>query len=128
MNCHAHSSISTRCCQPLHYKSLYFSCFYLLFAKPCGERIVSVLLKAENILTWRNQGYFYFYVIAQSLMLTLTHNNIYNKYPLKPHSYIVKLGFAGEYLCSLFLIKNIDCGYSLEPPHRSTHNQCFEQK
>ena len=33
----------------------------------------------------------------------------------------------------LFLLKNIDCGYSLEPPRRggsntSTHNLCFEQK
>ena len=63
---------------------------------PVVSLLFFVLLKAENILTWRNQGYFYFYVIAQSLMLTLTHNNIYNKYPIKPHFYIVKLGFAGE--------------------------------
>ena len=41
------------------------------------------------------------------------HNNIY---PLKPHFYIVKLGFAGVYLFFLFLLQNIDCGYSLEPP------------
>ena len=43
------------------------------------------------------------------------YNNIY---PLKPHFYIVKLGFAGVYLFFLFLLQNIDCGcgYSLEPP------------
>ena len=35
---------------------------------------------------------------------------------LKPHFYIVKLGYAGVYLFFLFLLQNIDCGYSLEPP------------
>ena len=28
------------------------------------------------------------------------------------------LGFAGVYLFFLFLLQNIDCGYSLEPPRR----------
>ena len=50
-----------------------------------------------------------------------------NEYPLKPHLYVVKLGYAGVYLFFLFLLQNIDCGYSLEPPRR-THNLCFEQK
>ena len=45
-----------------------------------------------------------------------------NEYPIKPHFYIVKLGYAGVYLFFLFLLQNIDCGYSLEPP------LCFEQK
>ena len=63
-------------------------------------------------------------------------------YPLKPHFFIVKLGYTGVYLFFLFLLQNIDCGYSLEPPQRggsnvylqceavltSTHNLCFEQK
>ena len=38
--------------------------------------------------------------------------------PLNPHFYIVKLRFTGLYLFFLFLLQNIDCGYSLEPPHR----------
>ena len=55
-----------------------------------------------------------------------------NMYPLKPHFYIAKLGYGGVYLFFLFLLQNIDCGYSLEPPRRgcsneSTHNLCFEQ-
>ena len=33
-----------------------------------------------------------------------------NDYPLKPHFYTVKLGFAGVYLFFLFLLQNIDCG------------------
>ena len=50
--------------------------------------------------------------------------------PLKPHFYIVKLGFAGVYLFFLFLLQNIDCGYSLdaEAVLTCTHNLCFEQK
>ena len=31
-----------------------------------------------------------------------------NVYPLKPHFYIVKLGFVGVYLFFLFLLQNID--------------------
>ena len=45
-----------------------------------------------------------------------------NVYPLKPHFYIVKLGYAGVYLFFLFLLQNIDCGYSLEPPRRGGSN------
>ena len=43
--------------------------------------------------------------------------------PLKPHFYIAKLGYAGVYLFFLFLLQNIDCGYSLEPPRRGGSNQ-----
>ena len=35
-------------------------------------------------------------------------------YPLEPHFYVAKLGYAGVYLVFLFLLQNIDCGYSLE--------------
>ena len=36
--------------------------------------------------------------------------------------FIVKLGYAGVYLFFLFFAPNIDCGYSLEPPHRGGSN------
>ena len=42
---------------------------------------------------------------------------LYNFDPLKPHFYMVKLGLTGVYI--IFIIstqKNIDCGYSIEPP------------
>ena len=42
--------------------------------------------------------------------------------PLLPHFYIVKLGYAGVYLFFLFLLQNIDCGYSLIPPRRGGSN------
>ena len=36
--------------------------------------------------------------------------------PLKPHFYIVKLGFTRVYIIFHISAQNIDCGYSLEPP------------
>ena len=44
----------------------------------------------------------------------------YNFDPLKPHFYIVKLGFI---LFCLFLLNKIECGYSLEPPRRGGSNE-----
>ena len=57
---------------------------------------------------------------------------LYNFGPLKPHFYMVKLGFTGVYIIFLISAKNIDCGYSIEPPRRggstSIHSICLEQK
>ena len=50
-----------------------------------------------------------------SFPITKTH--LYNFDPLKPHFYIVKLGFIGVYIIFLISAQNIDCGYLLEPPH-----------
>ena len=54
-----------------------------------------------------------------------------NVNPPKTHFYIEKLVFAALLnLFLLFLLQNIDCGYSLEPPHTHimcTQNLCFEQ-
>ena len=47
-----------------------------------------------------------------------------NVYPIEPHFYIAKLGYAGVYIFFLFLLQNIDCGYSLEPPRRGGSNVC----
>ena len=45
----------------------------------------------------------------------ITKTCLYNSGPLKPHFYIVKLGFTGVYIIFLISGQNIDCGYSLEP-------------
>ena len=50
---------------------------------------------------------------------TLFHNtktSPCNEHPLTPHFYIAKVGFTRVYIFFLFLLQNIDCGYSLEPP------------
>ena len=49
------------------------------------------------------------------LSVFITKTCLCNVDPLKPHFYIVKLGFTEYTLFFLFLLKNIDCGYSLEP-------------
>ena len=48
---------------------------------------------------------------------------LYNFDPLKPHFYIVKLGFTVVYIIFLASAQNIDCGYSLEPPRRGGSNE-----
>ena len=53
------------------------------------------------------------------LLMSITKTHLYNFYLLKPHFYVVKLGFTGVYIIFLILLKkNIDCVYSLEPPRR----------
>ena len=47
----------------------------------------------------------------------------YNMYPFEPHFYTAKLGYAGVYLFFLFLLQNIDCGYTLEPPRQGGSNE-----
>ena len=75
---------------------------------------------------------FILYVGKTYFLQPITKTYLYNFDPLKPHFYIVTLGFTGVYIIFLFLLKNIDCGYSLELPRRavltSTHILCFEQK
>ena len=53
----------------------------------------------------------------------ITKTCLCNFDPLKPHFYIVKLGFTGVYIIFLISAKNIDCGYSLEPPRRGGSNE-----
>ena len=48
----------------------------------------------------------------------ITKTCLYIIDPLKPHFYIVNWRLQGYTLFFLFLIKNIDCGYSLQPPRR----------
>ena len=55
--------------------------------------------------------------------LHITKTNLYNFDPLKPHFYIVKLGFTGVYIIFRISAQNIDCGYSLEPPRRGGSNE-----
>ena len=66
-------------------------------------------------------------IILYALMLKfITKTYLYNFNPRKPHFYIVKLGFTGVHFVFLFLLKNIDCGYSLEPPRRGGSNEYLQ--
>ena len=54
---------------------------------------------------------------------SITKTCLYSFDPIKPHFYIVKLGFTGVYIIFLISAQNIDCGYSLEPPRRGGSNE-----
>ena len=57
----------------------------------------------------------------QELNVLITKTCLYRFDPLKPHFYIVKLGFTG--VCIIFLISaQKHSGYSLEPPRRGGSN------
>ena len=52
-------------------------------------------------------------------VVNITKTCLYNSEHLKPHFYIVKLGFTGVYIIFfLFFAQNVDCGYSLESLRR----------
>ena len=57
------------------------------------------------------------------LMPVITKTCLYNFDPLKPHFYIIKLGFTGVYIIFHISAKNIYCRYSLEPPRRGGSNE-----
>ena len=62
------------------------------------------------------------FVVHKGNCITKTYLDKFH--PLKPKFYTVKLGLTGVYI--IFLIsakKNIDCGYSLEPPRRGGSNE-----
>ena len=65
-------------------------------------------------------------------LFSITKTYLYNFDPLKPHFYIVKLGFTGVYIIFVISAQNIDCEYSLnrldEAVLTSTNNLCLEQK
>ena len=62
--------------------------------------------------------YFFIFIITKTCL--------YNFDPLKPHLYIVKLGFTGVYIIFLISAQNINCGYSLEPPRRGGSNEYLQ--
>ena len=60
--------------------------------------------------------------IRMSLVI-ITKTCLYNADSLKPHFYIVKLGFTGEHFIFLISAQKINCRYSLEPPRRGGSNE-----
>ena len=71
-------------------------------------------------------------IFYEPLGINIMKTRLYSFYPLKPHFYTVKLGFAWVYINFLISAQKIDCGYSLEHLAEavltSTHNLYFEQK
>ena len=79
---------------------------------------------------WHKAGYhmisyhiFASVVCVPGFFFIITKTCLYNFDPLKPHFYIVKLGFTGVDIIFLISAQNIDYGYSLEPPRRGGSNE-----
>ena len=68
---------------------------------------------------------FFFFVCASmiSYVVYMLSSRKHNFDPLKPHFYIVKLGFTGVYIIFLISSEKHRFGYSLEPPRRGGSNE-----
>ena len=86
---------------PAHCILLRFFTFITSVAK---SFIANVVVNSINCLSY------------PTIKHSITKTCPCNVYPPEPHFYIAKLGYAGVYLFFLFLLQNIDCGYTLEPP------------
>ena len=89
----------------------------------------------QELKTWHVRSMIFFLIFFWTLTFLTHHENmpIYFWPPQTPLLYS-KTGVYRGYIIFLLLLKNIDWGYSLEPPRRcgsalmSTHNLCYEQK
>ena len=98
--------------------------YFSVYKTNIREKLPSFVSAKRRTLQENDEMYFFFIkMTASSKHVTLTMHKMYRFmssrkfYPLKPHFYIVKLGFTGVYIIFLiFARKNIDCGHSLEPP------------
>ena len=60
---------------------------------------------------------------AEYMYIDTTKTHLCSFDLLKPHFFTVKRGFTAVYINFLISAKNIDCGYSLEPPLRGDSNK-----
>ena len=93
----------------------YFDLFFLFFF--LVNRIDNPPTSAFRYKFPKGSKYFVLFTEIQPFLeftLTIMQTSPCNEYPLTPHFYIVKLGFTGVYIYFLFLLYNIDRGYSLD--------------
>ena len=57
------------------------------------------------------------------VIFSSSRKHVYIILTLKPHFYIIKLGFTGVFIIFLISAQNIDCRYSLEPPRQGGSNE-----
>ena len=91
--------------------ALVWFCLFLLLGVWEGQQFVTVALLGL------------FSQLVGFEMAIIMKTCLYNFDPLKPHFYIVKLGFTGVYIIFLIFAQKIDCGYSLELPRRGGSNE-----
>ena len=96
------------CC---FYFDLFFPSFFIF------NRIDNLPTSAFRYKFPKGSKYFVLFTEIQPFLeftLTIMQTSPCNEYPLTPHFYIVKLGFTVVYIFFLFLLYNIDRGYSLD--------------
>ena len=88
-------------------------------------KILTSSINVENVLCAQNNVFISYSRNLQDFgcVIGIMKTCLHNVDPLKPHFYVVNLGFTGVYIIFLFLLKNIDCGYPLEPPRQGTSNE-----
>ena len=102
----------------------YISCFsdfafyfYYYFMENCHTWII-ISMWQNDLHTNTSRSV---WPILYGLMIKMLQYKMYAagelRCPTTALVYKVKLGFTGYTLFFLFMLKNIDCGYSLEPPH-----------
>ena len=94
----------------------------VLCMSPVGEPFRYVVLAYKNCLNNEHLILEKGVIEIDTAYLDIMKTGPCHEYPLKPHFCTAKLGYAGVYLFFLFLLQNIDCGYSLEPPRRGGSN------
>ena len=101
------------------YLDNQYSTFLLWVYRPV---CVGPCWKSQRPACLRCGSYYITALILDTPCISIMKTCPCNVYPLEPHFYIAKLGYAGVYLLFLFLLQNIDFGYSLEPPRRGGSN------
>ena len=97
------------CC--FYFDLFFFSLFFIF------NRIDNPPTSAFRYKFPKGSKYFVLFTEIQPFLeftLTIMQTSPCNEYPLTTHFYIVKLGFTGVYIFFLFLLYNIDRGYSLD--------------
>ena len=111
-----------------NYQNFSFESFHILVVK-CSIYLNRRVMLLQNSKSRRQ--IIIIFIIArvpfvehlQCSWMHITKTCLCNFDPLKPHFYIVKLGFTGVHIIFLFLFKYIDCGYWLELSRRGGSNE-----
>ena len=104
----------------MYYYYYYYNSFFffLLFLLLLLLLLLLLFVVVNKKMNEAKKQYRYIVYITKTCLI--------NTDALKSHFYTVKLGFTGCTLLFLFLLKNIDCRYSLEPPRRGGSNEYLQ--
>ena len=98
----------------LYFMSIFD--FFRFFFGITDQQISTVILSLPLIFLAKECAQYW-------LIAYIMKTCLYNFGPLKPHFYIVKLGFTGVNIIFLISSQNIYLWYSLEPPRRGGSNE-----